>query len=107
MKQSFDVIVLDPPKLAPNREELFRAKKKYFDMNLLAIKALPPGGILVSFSCSGLISEEEFLGMISGAGKQARREMRLFRVAGAGADHPVSNRYPEGRYLKAAFHQVL
>jgi 23S rRNA (cytosine1962-C5)-methyltransferase len=107
MKQSFDVIVLDPPKLAPNREEIFRAKKKYFDMNLLAIKALPPGGILVSFSCSGLVSEEEFLGMISGAGKNARREMRLFRVAGAGADHPVSNRYPEGRYLKAAFHQVL
>ena len=56
---------------------------------------------------SGLISEEEFLGMISCAGKNARREMRLFRVAGAGADPPVSNRYPEGRYLKAAFHQVL
>ncbi len=107
MKKSFEVIVLDPSKLAPNREELPRAKTKYFDMNLLAIKALPPGGMLVSFSCSGLVSEEEFLRMVSAAGKQAGREMRLFRVAGAGPDHPVSNRYPEGRYLKAAFHQVM
>ncbi len=106
MRETFDVIILDPPKLAPTRTDLGKAKKTYFDMNYLAMKALPPGGILVSCSCSGLVNEEDFLGILRAAAREAARELRFFRVAGAGADHPVSSSYPEGRYLKVVFSSV-
>lgn len=106
MREPFDVIILDPPKLAPTRDDLSKAKKTYFDMNYLAIKALPAGGVLVSCSCSGLVSEEDFLGILRGAAREAGRRLQFFRVAGAGADHPVSSSYPEGRYLKAVFSKV-
>lgn len=98
-----DFVVLDPPKLARTREDLPKARRTYFDMNQLAMRALPPGGLLVSCSCSGLIHEPEFLELVRGAAQAAGRELRVFRVAGAGADHPVSSLYPEGRYLKAVF----
>lgn len=105
-RETFDLIVLDPPKMAASRDDLPRAKKSYFDMNYLALKVLPPGGILVSCSCSGLVSEEDFLGILRAAAREAGRTLQVFRVAGAGPDHPVSSSYPEGRYLKTVFSQV-
>ncbi len=103
-KEEFDLVVLDPPKMARDRGELDRARRAYFDMNRLAPRVVRPGGILVSCSCSGLVSEEEFVRLVHQA---SERELRTFRIAGAGPDHPVSSLYPEGRYLKAVFSRVV
>jgi 23S rRNA (cytosine1962-C5)-methyltransferase len=102
-REKFDVVVLDPPKMARERAEVARAKKAYFDMNRLASQVVRPGGVLVSSSCTGLVSEEEFLRIVQQASVP---ELRTFRIAGAGPDHPVSSLYPEGRYLKVVFSRV-
>jgi 23S rRNA (cytosine1962-C5)-methyltransferase len=103
-RETFDVVVLDPPKMAPTREDLPKAKRAYFDMNRLAARAVKPGGVLVSCCCSGLVGEEEYLRIVQAA---SERELRTFRVTGAGPDHPVSSLYPEGRYLKVVYSRVV
>jgi 23S rRNA (cytosine1962-C5)-methyltransferase len=102
----YDVIVLDPPKMARNRLEIGKARRAYYDMNRMAMEIARPGAVLVTCSCSGLVSEEEFLGVLREAARAASREYRVFRVSGAGADHPVSSLFPEGRYLKVAMGTV-
>ncbi|MBI2922738.1 MAG: class I SAM-dependent rRNA methyltransferase [Planctomycetes bacterium] len=104
---SHDLVVLDPAKLARNRLELGKARRAYHDMNALAFRAVARGGVFVTCSCSGLVGEAEFLEIVREAARQAGREYRVFRVAGAGADHPVSTLFPEGRYLKAVFGTVI
>jgi 23S rRNA (cytosine1962-C5)-methyltransferase len=104
---SHDLVVLDPAKLARNKLELGKARRAYFDMNRLALGAVAKGGVFVTCSCSGLVSEEEFLEIVREAARAAERELRVFRIAGAAPDHPVSTLYPEGRYLKAVFGTVF
>lgn len=103
-RDKFDVVVLDPPKMAQRREDLPDARRAYRDMNALAARAVKPGGVLVSSSCTGLVSPDEFLSIVQQA---PERELRTFRVAGAGPDHPVSSLYPEGRYLKVVYSVVV
>ncbi len=69
--KSFGVVVLDPPKLIPDREEIAPGKRKYFDLNVLAMKLVEPGGLLVTCSCSGLLDVHEFLALL-GAAAQSR-----------------------------------
>jgi len=99
--QRFDVVVLDPAKMTRDREQVVPALKKYLDMNKLAMGAVEPGGILLTCSCTGLVSEEQFLDSIRRAAFYANREVQVIRVAGAGADHPFMAHVPESRYLKA------
>ena len=106
-KEKFGLIVLDPPKLARDEEDLPKARRTYHDMNAMAMKAVEPGGILLSCSCSGRVQEEEFLQILRAAAQTAGRTLQIFQVGGAGPDHPVSSLYPEGRYLKAVFSRVL
>ncbi len=101
--QRFDVVVLDPAKQTRDREDVSYALKRYFDMNKLALQAVAPGGVFLTCSCTGLISEEEFLECLRRAAWQAGRTLQVLRVAGAGADHPFLIHVPEGRYLKAVF----
>ena len=63
-REKFDIVVLDPPKMAREREDLPKAKRGYLDMNRLAAQVVKPGGVLVSCSCTGLVSEEEFLSIV-------------------------------------------
>jgi len=105
-RRRFDVVVLDPPKLAASTFELARATTKYVDLNELGMKALRNHGLLLTCSCSGLVSEEMFLGLLRKAAARAGRKVRLHTVAGAAPDHPVSPHFPEGRYLKAVFATV-
>jgi 23S rRNA (cytosine1962-C5)-methyltransferase len=105
--QRFDVVVLDPSKQTRDREEVGFALKRYLDMNRLALQAVAPGGIFLSCSCTGLVSEEMFLETLRRAAWQAGRTMQVLRVAGAGADHPFLVHVPEGRYLKAVFSRVF
>jgi 23S rRNA (cytosine1962-C5)-methyltransferase len=104
--QRFDVVVLDPSKQTRDREEVGVALKRYLDMNRLALQAVAPGGIFLTCSCTGLVSEEAFLDTLRRAAWQAGRTVQMLRVAGAAADHPFLLHVPEGRYLKAVFCRV-
>ena len=104
--QRFDVVVLDPSKQTRDREAVSFALKKYFDMNRLALQVVAPGGIFLTCSCTGLVSEEAFLESLRRAAWQAGRTVQVFKVAGAAPDHPFQIHVPEGRYLKAVFCRV-
>ena len=104
--QRFDVVVLDPSKQTRDREDVGYALKRYLDMNRLALQAVAPGGIFLTCSCTGLVSETEFLDTIRRAAWQAGRTVQLLQIRGAGADHPFLVHVPEGRYLKALFCRV-
>jgi 23S rRNA (cytosine1962-C5)-methyltransferase len=104
--QRFDVVVLDPSKQTRDREEVGHALKRYLDMNRLALQAVAPGGILLTCSCTGLVSEADFLETLRRAAWQAGRTVQVLRVAGAAADHPFLLHAQEGRYLKAVYCRV-
>lgn len=96
----YDLITLDPPKLANNDKQVDKATRAYKDLNLLAIKLLAPGGKLLTFSCSGAMSAELFQKVVAGAALDAGRTVRIIgRLAQAG-DHPVPLPFPEAEYLK-------
>jgi 23S rRNA (cytosine1962-C5)-methyltransferase len=98
--ERFGLIVLDPPKLAQAAAQVPRATRAYKDVNLLAIKLLEPGGILVTFSCSGVVSEELFQKIVFGAALDARREVQVVGRLSQASDHPVLLSFPEAAYLK-------
>ena len=104
--KQFDVVVLDPAKMTRDREQVIPALKKYLDMNKLALGAVKPGGIFLTCSCTGLVSEEQFLDMLRRAAFYANRTVQVLKVTGAGEDHPWQVHVPESRYLKAAFCRV-
>lgn len=104
--QSFDLIVLDPPKFAPTSVQVERAARGYKDINLLAFKLLRPGGLLVTFSCSGGVSAELFQKIVAGAALDAGVEGRIVRYLHASSDHPVGIHFPEGAYLKGLVVEV-
>ena len=103
----YDVVILDPAKMTRDREQVITALKKYLDMNKLALGVVKPGGLLATFSCTGLVSEEQFLDMLRRAAYYAGRTVQVLKVAGAGADHPWLAQVQESRYLKAVFCRVL
>ena len=105
--EQFDVVVLDPAKMTRDREQVIPALKKYLDMNKLALGVSKPGGLLATFSCTGLVSEEQFLDMLRRAAFYAGRTVQVLKVSGAGADHPYLAHVQESRYLKAVFCRVL
>lgn len=96
----FDVIILDPPKFAPTASFADKAARGYKDINLLAFKLLNPGGLLATFSCSGGISRDLFLRILSGAALDARVNARIQVNMGQSADHSINLSFPEGIYLK-------
>ena len=98
--KTFDVIILDPPKFAPTASFADKAARGYKDINLLAFKLLEPGGILATFSCSGGISRDFFLRILSGAARDAEVNARIQLNMGQSADHSVNLSFPEGIYLK-------
>jgi 23S rRNA (cytosine1962-C5)-methyltransferase len=98
--QSFDAVILDPPRFAPTAAHAPRAARAYKDINLLAFKLLKPGGLLATFSCSGGVGPEIFEKIVAGAAVDAGVEARILTWLSQPADHPVSLSFPEGRYLK-------
>jgi 23S rRNA (cytosine1962-C5)-methyltransferase len=105
--EQFDVVILDPAKMTRDREQVIPALKKYLDMNKLALGVVKPGGLFATFSCTGLVSEEQFTDMLRRAAFYAGRTVQVLKVAGAGPDHPWLAQVPESRYLKAVFCRVL
>jgi 23S rRNA (cytosine1962-C5)-methyltransferase len=105
--RTFDVVVLDPPKLVLRREEMDDGLRRYHDLNSLAMQVVRPGGLLLTCSCSGLVSREVFLDVVHRASRPARRTLQLFDQTGAAPDHPVMPNCPESSYLKALWFRVL
>ena len=105
--EQYDVVILDPAKMTRDREQVIPALKKYLDMNKLAMSVVKPGGLFATFSCTGLVSEEQFLDMLRRAAFYSNRTVQVLKVAGAGPDHPWLAQVQESRYLKAVFCRVL
>jgi 23S rRNA (cytosine1962-C5)-methyltransferase len=98
--RAFDLIVLDPPKFAPTSAQLERAARGYKDINLLAFKLLRPGGILVTFSCSGGVDAALFQKIVAAAVLDAGVQAQIVEHLSQDTDHPVALNFPEGAYLK-------
>jgi 23S rRNA (cytosine1962-C5)-methyltransferase len=98
--RQFDAIVLDPPKFAPTAAHAERAARAYKDINRLALKLLPPGGLLLTFSCSGGVGLELFHKIVAGAGLDAGVNAAILQRLEAAPDHPTTVEFPEGEYLK-------
>ena len=105
--EQYDVVILDPAKMTRDREQVIAALKKYLDMNKLALGVVKPGGLFATFSCTGLVSEEQFLDMLRRAAYFSGRTIQILKVAGAGPDHPFMAHVQESRYLKAVFCRVV
>jgi 23S rRNA (cytosine1962-C5)-methyltransferase len=98
--QTFDAIVLDPPKFAPTVAHAERAARAYKDINRLAFKILAPGGVLFTYSCSGGISADLFHKIVASAGTDAGVDGYIHERMGGAPDHPMTINFPEGEYLK-------
>jgi 23S rRNA (cytosine1962-C5)-methyltransferase len=105
--RQFDVVVLDPPKLATYRVEIDEGLRKYHDFNQLAVQMVRPGGVLLTCSCTGLVGRDVFRETVQRAGQRAGRALQLFDESGAAGDHPVMMNCPESAYLKALWFRVL
>ena len=105
--RSFDMVILDPPRLAPTRAQAPKAARAYKDANLFAMKLLAPEGILATFSCSGGIEPAFFQEIVRWAAKDAGREVQLLHKLGQPFDHPVRLDLPETEYLKGFICRVL
>ncbi len=101
-----DLVVLDPPKWVHHKDEIEQGLVRYADLNRLGIEKVARGGLVVTCSCSGSVSEDQFLRMLRDAAAMARRDVRVLQLRGAGPDHPVALECPETRYLKVAVLQV-
>jgi len=98
--RQFDAIVLDPPKFAPTVAHAERAARAYKDLNRLGLKLLRPGGVLLTFSCSGGIGVELFHKIVASAGLDAGVDAAILQRLGGAPDHPTDLTFPEGEYLK-------
>ena len=98
--RSWDVVVVDPPKLVLSRDDEEDGARKYEDLNRLALRVVRRGGFFVTCSCSGLVSAEHFEFLVTKAAHKERRRLQFLDRTGPGADHPVMSNCPEGRYLK-------
>ncbi len=102
----FDLIVLDPPKFVQSQAHLQQGLRGYKDINWLALQLLRPGGILATFSCSGLVDLPLLQKVIFGAAVDARRPVQVLEWLHQGSDHPVAITFPEGEYLKGLICRV-
>ena len=121
--RQFDVVVLDPPKLIRSRAELEEGTRKHFDLNRLAMRLVAPGGLMVSCTCAGLLSQDEFSRLIYASARQAgpeispatadrgawhaQRQVQILAKTGAAADHPIATNCPETEYLQAVWMRLL
>ncbi len=96
----YDLIVLDPPAFAKHREALRNALKGYTRLNVKGLQRIKPGGILFTFSCSQIVTKENFRNAVFTAAVQANRKVRILHQLHQPADHPINIYHPEGEYLK-------
>ncbi|KAM7269403.1 hypothetical protein ACFE04_024900 [Oxalis oulophora] len=106
--ESWDLVILDPPKLAPRKKVLQSASGMYRNLNSLAMQLTRRGGFLMTCSCSGAMTQSgTFLRVLQGAATMAGRKITVVRQDGAACDHPIDPSYPEGEYLSNVLLRVL
>jgi 23S rRNA (cytosine1962-C5)-methyltransferase len=105
-KRQFDMIILDPPKFVESKAQLTGACRGYKDINMLAMQLMKPGGLLLTFSCSGLMEASLFQKVVADAALDAKRNAYFVERLQQAADHPISSNYPEGYYLKGLVCQI-
>lgn len=96
----YDLVVLDPPAFAKHRAALRNALKGYTRLNVKGFERIKPGGILFTFSCSQVVTKENFRNAVFTAAAQAKRKVRILHQLHQPADHPINIYHPEGEYLK-------
>lgn len=96
----YDLVVLDPPAFAKHRAALRNALKGYTRLNVKGFERIKPGGILFTFSCSQVVTKENFRNAVLTAAAQAKRKVRILHQLHQPADHPINIYHPEGEYLK-------
>lgn len=105
-KRKFDIVVLDPPKFIESQKDLQRACRGYKDIAMIAFQILNPGGLLLTFSCSGLMPVDLFQKITADAALDAEVQGKIVRQFSQSADHPVSFSFPEAGYLKGLLCRV-
>ena len=100
LDQKYDLIILDPPAFAKHREALRNALKGYKRLNAKAFEQIKPGGIVFTFSCSQVVSKEQFRLAVFSAAAESKRNVRILHQLSQPADHPINIYHPEGEYLK-------
>ncbi len=104
--ETFDLVILDPPKLAPSLKHLDKARMLYRKLNADAARLVTPGGYLLSCSCSGAMELSDFKRTATLGARDANRDLVLVKTGEQGVDHPSPAAFPEGRYLKACLFKV-
>lgn len=105
--ETFDIIVLDPPKYAPSRSALDRASRAYKDLNRIAMLLLNKGGLLATYSCSGAMDIDTFKQVLAWAALDAGKQVQFIHQFCQPEDHPVRSSFPEGEYLKGLLCRVI
>ena len=103
----FDVVILDPPKFVHARDHMDRGLRGYKEINMLGLRLLKPGGVLVTFSCSGLVDFDLFQKVIFGAALDAGRDLQILEKLHQARDHTVAITFPQGEYLKGLICHAL
>eukprot|EP00252_Welwitschia_mirabilis_P020802 TRINITY_DN5179_c0_g1_i1.p1 TRINITY_DN5179_c0_g1~~TRINITY_DN5179_c0_g1_i1.p1 ORF type:complete len:463 (-),score=77.35 TRINITY_DN5179_c0_g1_i1:179-1567(-) len=107
-QKSWDIVVLDPPKLAPSRKALPRASRMYYNLNALAMRLTRKGGLLLTCSCSAAMTQSgTFLSVLQKAASSVGKRITVLRQGGAPADHPIDPAYPENTYFTSILLRVL
>jgi 23S rRNA (cytosine1962-C5)-methyltransferase len=106
-KKEFDMIILDPPAFCKSKSQVQHAARGYKDINLQALKQLPKGGLLFTFSCSSYITPDLFQKIVFGAASDAKRDVRILKKISHAFDHPINIYHPEGEYLKGLLCEVV
>ncbi|MCB9667364.1 MAG: class I SAM-dependent rRNA methyltransferase [Myxococcales bacterium] len=105
--EKFDVVIIDPPKLAPSTKHLHQGRRAYQKLNSAALRLVATDGLLLTCSCSAALKLEDFLRVLALAAGDAGRQVQVLRVGLQSADHPTLPAFPEGRYLTYALLKVL
>ncbi|NLA48184.1 MAG: class I SAM-dependent rRNA methyltransferase, partial [Bacteroidales bacterium] len=100
IKDKYDLIIIDPPAFAKHNNVLSNALQGYKRLNIKAIEQIKPGGIIFTFSCSQVVSKENFRKSVFAAAANTGRKIRILHQPGQPADHPVNIYHPESEYLK-------
>ena len=105
-RRQFDVLVLDPPKFAHNPTQIDRAARAYKDLNRVGLSLVRPGGVVATFSCSGVIDAALFQKIVFSAAVESQRDVRIVERLTQASDHPVLLNFPESEYLKGLICRV-
>ncbi len=104
--EHYDIIVLDPPKLVPARQHHEKGLRAYKDLNLSVFRSARAGARVLTFSCSGAVTREDFRTALAWAASDSHRTVRILATLGQPADHPVPLHFPEAEYLKGYLLQI-